>query len=352
MIITAAVVGAHQLDLPQRLLDRLALADDAARVGLDADFFLEIGVLELEPLTQAVDLGEGCVQLLVGLAALADVAKHHDGADHDAAVADRGGGVFDPGRRAVLAPKHLAVNLMHGAVAERRVDRTVMVVIVPAIVMGVVHDGVDLLADQLLGGPAQHAFGRGIDEGGLAFRVHAIDAFAGGAQDQLVLALDVLEHPLDPLPGRDAAAHVVFGGGIDIAAPARVEIGQCELHQRAAVMGQHAAGIFQPEILPGGMAGGEHRGPIGALVQHGLGEHGQGRKLAGVQGARPGLPQQRAVVAEQGAGGRIGIDDLVGIGVDQQRGLDRGLERGDARIDRLGGIIGNEHWRRCHHEIS
>ncbi len=27
-----------QLDLPQRLLDRLALADDAARIGLDADF--------------------------------------------------------------------------------------------------------------------------------------------------------------------------------------------------------------------------------------------------------------------------------------------------------------------------
>ncbi|MHC2273950.1 hypothetical protein ACVME8_000561 [Bradyrhizobium diazoefficiens] len=49
-------------------------------------------------------------------------------------------------------------------------------------------------------------------------------------------------------------------------------------------------------------------------MQHGLGEHGQGRKLAGVQGARPGLPQQRAVVAEQGAGGRIGVDDLVGIG--------------------------------------
>ena len=37
----------HQLDLAQRLLDRLALADDAARIGLDADFFLQICVFQL-----------------------------------------------------------------------------------------------------------------------------------------------------------------------------------------------------------------------------------------------------------------------------------------------------------------
>jgi hypothetical protein len=88
----------HQLDLAQRLLDRPALADDAARIGLDPDFFLQIGVFQLQPLAQAVDLGERGVQLLVGLAPLADVAKHDHGADHDAAVADRRRGVLDPDR--------------------------------------------------------------------------------------------------------------------------------------------------------------------------------------------------------------------------------------------------------------
>ena len=166
------------------------------------------------------------MQFFVGLAALADVAEHDDRANHDAAVADRGRGVFDPDRRAVLAPEHLAIDLVHGAVAKRRIDRAIVVGIVPPVVMGVVHDRVDFLADQFFRRPAQHPLGRRIDEGGFAFGVDAVNAFAGGAQDQLVFALDVLEHPLDPLPGRDAAAHVVFGRRIDIAAAARIEVAQ------------------------------------------------------------------------------------------------------------------------------
>ena len=144
----------HQLDLAQRLLDRLALADDAARIGLDADFFLQIGVFQLQPLAQAVDFGERRMQFFVGVAALADVAEHDDRADHDAAVADRRRGVFDPDRRAVLAPEHLAFDLVHGAVAKRRVDRAVMIGIVPAVMMGVMNDRVDFLADQFVRAPS------------------------------------------------------------------------------------------------------------------------------------------------------------------------------------------------------
>ena len=88
------------------------------------------------------------MQLFVGLAALADVAEHDDGADHHAAVADRRRGIFDPDRRAVLAPEHLALDLVHGAVAKRRVDRAVMIGIVPSVMMGVMDDRVDFLADQ------------------------------------------------------------------------------------------------------------------------------------------------------------------------------------------------------------
>src|SRR5207237_3431644 len=142
------------------------------------------------------DLGERGMQLLVGLATLADVAEHDDSANDDAAVADRGRGVFDPDRRAVLAPEHLALDLMHGAVAKRRVDRAVMIGIVPPVMMGVMNDWVDFLADQFFRAPAQHALGRRIDEGGLALGVDAVNAFAGGAQDQLVFPFDILEYPL------------------------------------------------------------------------------------------------------------------------------------------------------------
>ncbi len=325
----------HQLDLAQRLLDRLALPDDAARIGLDADFLLQVGVFQLQPLAQAVDLGERRMQFFVGLAALADVAEHDDSTNDDAAVADRRRGVFDPDRRAVLAPEHLALDLVHGAVAKRRVDRAVMIGIVPPIMMGVVNDRVDFLADQFFRRPAQHALGGRIDEGGLAFGVDAVNAFAGGAQDQLVFAFNILEHPFDALPGRDPAAHMVFGRRIDIATAARIEVAHGEQHQRATVTRHKRAGIFEPERLPRGVTRRERIGPECALVEDRLREHDQRRELARVQRADLGLPQQRAVVAEQGAGRRIGVEDQVGMGIEQQRWLDGMLERGGVEIDIL-----------------
>src|SRR4029077_711874 len=99
----------------------------------------------------------------------------------------------DPDRRAVLAAEDLVVDLVHSAVAKRRVDRAIMIGIVPPVMMGVMNDRVDFLADQFYRAPAQHAFGRRIDEGGLALGVDAVNAFAGGAQDQLVFAFDILE---------------------------------------------------------------------------------------------------------------------------------------------------------------
>ena len=54
-----------------------------------------------------------------------------------------------------------------------------------------------------------------------------------------------------------------------------------------------------------------------------------------MQRADLGLPQQRAVIAEQGAGGRIGVEDQVGVGIDQQRRLNPGLERGSTQLNIL-----------------
>ena len=99
--------------------------------------------------------------------------------------------------------------------------------------------------------------------------------------------------------------------------------------------GTQGAGIFEPERLPGGVARRQRVGPVRALVEHGLREHDQRGQLAGMQRADLGLPQQRAVVAEQGAGGRIGVEDQVGMGIEQQRRLDRELERGGVEIDIL-----------------
>ena len=67
-----------------------------------------------------------------------------------------------------------------------------------------------------------------------------------------------------------------------------------------------------------------------------------------MQRADLGLPQQRAVIAEQGAGGRIGVEDQVGMGIEQQRWLDRELERGglEAGVLRRGrGTQGQIHER-------
>jgi hypothetical protein len=52
-----------------------------------------------------------------------------------------------------------------------------------------------------------------------------------------------------------------------------------------------------------------------------------------MQRADPGLPQQGAVVAQKRAGRRIGIDDQVGIGVQQQRRFNGKIEGDGAQIE-------------------
>ena len=48
---------------------------------LDADFLLQIVVVQLQPLAQSLDLVERRAQFFVGFAALGDVAEHDHGAD-------------------------------------------------------------------------------------------------------------------------------------------------------------------------------------------------------------------------------------------------------------------------------
>ena len=103
---------------------------------------------------------------------------------------------------------------MHGTVAESCIDGTVRMRIMPPVVVSVVHSGMNIRADQFFGGPAENPLRDRIDEGGLAFSIDSVNALACRAQDQLVLALNIAENALDPLPGGDAAAHMVFRGDV------------------------------------------------------------------------------------------------------------------------------------------
>lgn len=59
------------------------------------------------------------------------------------------------------------------------------------------------------------------------------------------------------------------------------------------------------------MARRQRVGPVAAFGEHRLGEYDQRRQLSGMERADPGFAQQGAIVAEQGAGGRVGVDDLI-----------------------------------------
>ena len=55
--------------------------------------------------------------------------------------------------------------------------------------MVVMDHGMNVVTQEILGGPAQHFLRGAVKKGGLAIRIDAVDAFARGIQDQLVLTL-------------------------------------------------------------------------------------------------------------------------------------------------------------------
>src|SRR5690606_11853812 len=148
-----------ELDLPAQRFDRFAAADDAAVVDAEPDLLLQILVLELQAFAQPIDLLERAAQLLLGLLALRDVAEHDDRTDHDAPVADRRRRVLDRDRASALVPEHLVADRVHGAVAERGIDRAVLARIRPAVGVVVMHELVHVAADELGRAPAEQRLG-------------------------------------------------------------------------------------------------------------------------------------------------------------------------------------------------
>ncbi len=325
------VGGGDQFDLREHALRRRGMSEDFMMVAFLPDFLLQVGVLGFEATLQSLHLVERLAQFLGGFAALADVAEDDHRADDLSAVADRRGGVLDRKRTAVAPPEHFVIDAVHRAVPECAVNRTAGVRVMRSVGMAVVDGGVHVAADDIFGAPAQHAFGRGIDEGRDAFGVDAVNAFAGGAQNELVLALDIAENTLGAQPCLEAALHVTLGLVVDLALAERGEIRDRD-GQAVAFAPQKRAGILDVERSAGRMARRQASRPPRAFREHGLREYDQGRALAVVQRAHRDRQQVGAAVAEQIGGRRVRIQDAVGRGIHDEDGRADGLEGREAEV--------------------
>ena len=185
--------------------------------------------------------------------------------------------------------------------------------------MMVMHHGVHVAADHLLCRPAEDLLGGGIDEGGAAFRIHPIDAFAHRPQNEPVLALDVREQPVGPLPFRKTFVHEGLGPRFKITPVAGVEIAEGEQEQPALGGGHERAGTLYVQLPAVGVPGLERAGPETAPFQHRLREDDERPGLLWVQVEHSHPLQCEAPVAQQPTGGGIGVPDARGLQIDHQR---------------------------------
>lgn len=309
-----------------RMLDGGRAADDAAMAALGADLLLEIGVLELKPLAQAVDLGERGTQLLVGLVAGSDVPEDDDRAGEPAVITDRRRGVLDPEAGAVLAEELLVLDMVDRAIAEGGVDRAFLMRVMAAVRPVMVDRGVHVAADQLTGLPAQHRLCGRIDEGRPALVVDAEDALARRAQDELIAPLDFLEEPLGAPPFGDAAADMVLRLGIEVALAAGVEIGEGQQHCRSPGPADDSAQAFQARWTVISTLGRQRSRPVSSLVQHRLGEDRQRRDLPREQLGDRAI-DELLPTAEELAGPLVRRDDAACRRLDGEGRLGAGFEQ-------------------------
>ena len=187
-----------------------------------------------------------------------------------------------------------------------------------AIGMGVVDHAVHVAADQLFRPPAQQTFSGGVNEGGMAVGVDAVDAFAGGPQDQLVLPFDIAEEAFHPPPLGDATLEIGVGFGIDLAAMTFFQIRNGQQDQPGTGPVEPCALVFDRDLAAIRTAGGQTPGDRLALVQNGLGEDHQRRYLALVQFAHPPCDERLGGQAEQPACRRVGMQDQIGHRIEDQ----------------------------------
>jgi hypothetical protein len=114
--------------------------------------------------------------------------------------------VYSTGSRFHPAPEDLVVDAMDATVAERGVYGACLDRITGAVLMAVMHDRVGEPADEVFGLPAKHSLRGRVQECRLALRIHAVDALAGGMQDELVAAFELAKDDLKAILVRATTA--------------------------------------------------------------------------------------------------------------------------------------------------
>ena len=118
-------------------------------------------------------------------ASLGEVAKGHDGAlDVSERVANRRARVLDGKTVSVLSPEQFVVRVPCQMIRRDRVNRTRVFVANFAAGFGMTQHLVRQLSGQFLGRPADHAGRGGINESDASLQIQAVDAFAGGGENQ------------------------------------------------------------------------------------------------------------------------------------------------------------------------
>ncbi len=237
---TLAFGARHHLDPADDLADRGRCADDVVMRPLDVDRLLQVGVFLFEPVAQRRHLLHRFAQLALVFPTFGDVAKDHHGTGEDLALVDRRRDVLDADRPAVLAPEHLVFDPVDLLEAEGLVDRAFLRWVEFAVEVMMVDLGMDVLAQKVVGGPAQHFLRGAVDECRLALGVDAIDAFARSIQDQLVLLLELGKERLCALPLAQAPpVEPCRAGGFGAFLHLR-QIGDLEHQRLHAAPGHHA----------------------------------------------------------------------------------------------------------------
>ena len=164
------------------------------------------------------------------------------------------------------------------------------------------------------------SFGRRVDEGGLAVAIDAVDAFAGGTEDQLVLSLELAKDAFHPLPFQQAAALITLGLGQPAQCAEATALLNQQAEQRNAIVLQVAAADFHFPALTVLTQQAKAVAPGMAACLDLLGEGHQGAQI--VRPETAGTLRQQGVhgPAEQIAAGRVGLQDTVGGRVDEQAG--------------------------------
>ena len=235
-----------QINALHGLADRGGGADDVVMRALGRDRLLQIGVFLFQPVAQRGHLIQRVAQFAFVFLTLGDVAEDHHGARENLLVIDRGRDIFHADRFSVLAPKHLILDPVDLFKPEGPIDRAIMGMIDVSVQVVMVDHRMDVVAQQVLNGPAQHLLRGAVHECGLALGVDAVNPFARCVQDQLVLTFQFGKERLGPLPFQQARAENLGRLRLFGAPVKGMEVGQD--HRHMIGLTRHGLGAqFDPQ---------------------------------------------------------------------------------------------------------